>query len=77
MKPAILRLAQEAAEQRHVTFTRFLEDAVCVALKADAQTKTIRKKAIRLPTFSSALLPGVDLNSSASLLARMGDDDPV
>lgn len=74
MKESLLREAQAAAARNHVSFTRFLEDAVRVALKAQGAMKTARATVPRLATFSSALMPGVDLNDSANLLTRMGDD---
>lgn len=70
---ALLEKAKRAALERGTTLTAVIEDALRRALMT-APTST--REPTSLPTFrGDGLLPGVDLNDTASLLDLM--DEPV
>jgi hypothetical protein len=69
----LMRQAKEFAAQSGRTLTAVIEDA----LRELFQRRQRQKEAprVELPTFSSGLMPGVDLNNSAGLLEIMDEDD--
>lgn len=70
---ALLERAKRVALERGTTLTAVIEDALRRAL-TPAPTST--REPIALPTFrGDGLLPGVDLNDTASLLDLM--DEPL
>lgn len=65
----LLREAKTAAARTDRTLTRFIEDALRQALATiDSVPAT---EPYRVPTFSSGLRPGVDLDSNVDLLEVM------
>lgn len=69
----LMRQARQIAAETGRTLTAVVEDALREAIyRQQHQAKEARKE---LPTFSSELMPGVDLNNSASLLDMMEEDD--
>ena len=70
----LLNEAKQVAARTGRTLTAVIEDALREALARTAPSG--RQKAVRLPTFGhGGLQPGVDLNSSASLLDLMDEPD--
>jgi len=76
MEDDLLRRAKEIATRRETTLTAILEEALREWL--DRQKRGRRRPRVDLPVSSSrgGLLPGVDLDDTADLLDRMGDDGP-
>ncbi len=66
----LLRAVKRYAAERQLTLTAVLEQSLREMLAL--RQKLERRPPIRLPTFKGqGLRPGVDLNDSAALLARM------
>lgn len=72
----LLAEAKRVAEERGTTLTQVIGDALREALARRHRAPS--RKRVRLPTFpGSGLMPGVDLDDSASLLELMeAPDDP-
>jgi hypothetical protein len=76
MDDALFAEVKEEAVRTGRTFTQVIEDAVRESLGRRRAGMSDRP-AVRLPTFvGSGLLPGVDLDSTASLLDVMDADAP-
>lgn len=69
MDEEVLRHAKLAATRSGCTLTQYIEDALRQRLAAAQQTP--RMPAYEVPTFSSGVRPGVDLDSNAALLDVM------
>jgi hypothetical protein len=68
----LLRAAKLRAAETHRTLTSVVEDALRLALQDRARSATPRS--VTIPTSGSGgLLPGIDLDDTASLLDRMED----
>ncbi len=66
----LLSKAKQVAAASGKTLTAVLEDALRESLSR--RRSTVRRKRVRLQTFGEGgVLPGVDLDDSASLLERM------
>ena len=69
----LIRTAKETAARTGRTLTAVIEDALRESLSRGPEGA--RRERVRLPTFrGEGLRPGVDLDSSASLLELMEED---
>jgi ribbon-helix-helix CopG family protein len=73
----LMRQVKRLARETDRTLTQLIEDALRATLAR--RKSTLERSRISLPTFGEGgLLPGVDLDDSASLLDLMeGPDDPL
>jgi hypothetical protein len=76
LSPELLTEAKRYAAQSRATLTAVIEDSLRATLSRRPPAR--KANALSLPTYGgSGVLPGVDLTSSASLLALMeGEGDP-
>lgn len=70
----LFREAKKLAAESGRTLTAVIEDALRETL-ARARGRRAGKRPPRLPTFSGALRPGIDLDSNASVLDAMEGDE--
>lgn len=71
LNAGLMRQTKRWAMEQHKTFTSVVEDALSAWLHADRKKSPSRGK-ISIPTGGSGgLLPGVDLDSNASLFDKM------
>ncbi len=71
----LLRQAKELAAQSHRTLTSVLEDALRETLGRTAENPRPNRVELPVSDREPGTLPGVDLDSSASLLDLMERDD--
>ena len=69
----LLAEAKAQAARSGRTLSEVVEDALRESLSRGA--RSVRERSIELPTFSSRLQPGVDLDDSAALLDLMEGAD--
>jgi hypothetical protein len=73
MDDALLAAAKTYAAENNTTLTAVIEDALRETLSRRAQPKS--REPIKFPTFKGrGLQPGVDLDSSSSLLGLMEEN---
>ncbi len=68
----LARAAKQRAHDRGTTLTSVIEDALRATLAQ--RTEAPAPEPYEVPVFSSALMPGVDIDDSAGLLAIMESD---
>jgi hypothetical protein len=74
MEDDLLRRAKEIAAQRDTTLTAILEQALREWLDRQRRSRGRRRVELPVSRCEGGLLPGVNLDDTADLLDRMGND---